>query len=73
MSLINTRIIQIDLSQIVHELQRLNDNLEEVFHINRREIVPNVDFDPDDYSSVMYTNEEEELIAEHVGRRVIGQ
>jgi hypothetical protein len=73
MSLINARIVQIDLSQLVHEFQRLNNNLEEVFHIGRKEIIPNVDFDPDDYSSVMYSNEEDELIAQHVNKKVIGR
>lgn len=73
MSLINTRIVQIDLSQIVRQLERLNNNLEEVFSINRPEVVPERDFDPDDYSSVMYSDEDEELINQHIKNRIIGQ
>lgn len=73
MSLINTRIVQIDLSQIVHELKRLNTNLEEIFQINSPTLEPGRDFDPDDYSSVLYSNEENELIAEHVDKNSIGR
>ena len=71
MAFLNTRIVQIDLSQIVHELKRLNNNLEEIFQINSPEVVPYRDFDPDDYSSVLYSNEDEELIAEKVRQNII--
>jgi len=72
MSLINTRIVKLDVSPIVQELQRLNRNLEEIFQINAPVLVPNEDFDPDDYSSVMYTDEEAELVDEQVRRRILG-
>ena len=73
MSLINTRVVQVDLSQIVKQLERLNNNLEQVFHIDRPDLVPNVDFDPDDYSATLYSDEESELIDQHVRNRIIGR
>lgn len=73
MSLINTRIVQVDLSQIVHELKRLNSNLEEIYQINKPTVEPGRDFDPDDYSSVMYTSEEDELVSEQVTKNSIGR
>lgn len=72
MSLIKTRIVQIDLSQVVSELKRLNNNLEQMFQINAPMLEVGRDFDPDDYSSVMYSSEEAELITERLGHKIIG-
>lgn len=72
MSLISTRVVKLDLSEIVHELKRLNNNLEQVFQINKPQLEPGIDFDPDDYSSVLYSDEEEELVEQHVGKMVAG-
>lgn len=72
MSLFNTQVVQADLSLLVREFQRLNSNLEQIFQINSPEVEPGRDFDPDDYSSVMYSNEEDELIKQHVSKVIPG-
>lgn len=72
MALINNRTIKLDVSEIVTELRRLNYNLEQIFAVNKPEVVPNRDFDPDDFSSVSYTNEEEELVQQHLNKRIGG-
>lgn len=73
MALINTRVINIDLSQIVHELKRLNSNLEQIYQINAPTVEPGRDFNPDDYSSVLYTSEEDELVSEQISKNSIGR
>lgn len=72
MSLISQRIIKLDVSEIVLELKRLNNTLEQIFQVDRPQAVPGVDFDPDDYSSVLYSNEEDELVQQHVDKLVAG-
>lgn len=72
MALINRRIIRLDVSEVVTELKRLNYNLEKIFQIDSPEVVPERDFDPDDFSSVSYTSETDELIQQHLNKRIGG-
>lgn len=72
MSFISTRVIQIDVSGIELQLKRIADAVENALGIGKPSIEPGVDFDPDDYSSVLYTDEEQELIQERLSRRVAG-
>lgn len=72
MSLISRRVINLDVSEIVSELKRLNHNLEQIFQIDSPRAIPGQDFDPDDFSEVLYTSEEDELIQQHLDRRIAG-
>jgi hypothetical protein len=72
MSLINQRIIKLDVSEIVGELKRLNHNLEQLFQIDKPQAQPYLDFDPDEFSSVSYPDEESDLIQQHMDRHVAG-
>jgi len=72
MALISQRIIKLDVSEIVSELKRLNYNLEKIFQIDSPQIVPDRDFDPDDYSSVSYSDENAELVEQHLANRIGG-
>ncbi len=72
MALINQRVIKLDVSEIVTELKRLNYNLEKIFQVGAPELVPDQDFDADDFSSVSYYDEEAELIQQHLDKRIGG-
>lgn len=72
MALLNQKIIKLDVSEIVTELRRLNYNLEKIFQVNAPVIEPGRDFDPDDFSSVTYSDEEAELIEQHLNKRIGG-
>lgn len=72
MALINQRIIKLDVSEIVSELKRLNNNLERIFHVDEPQLTPGVDFDADDYSSVVYSDEDAELVQQHLDNRIGG-
>ena len=72
MSFVSTRVVKIDVSGIELQLKRIADALEFGLGIGKPSIEPGVDFDPDDYSSVLYTSEESELIQEKLNRRVAG-
>lgn len=72
MALISQRVIKLDVSEIVSELKRLNYNLEKIFQVGQPEVVPDRDFDPDDFSSVSYTDETAELIEQHLANRIGG-
>lgn len=72
MALLSQRIVKLDVSEIVAELKRLNYNLEKIFQINSDKLVPDRDFDADDFSSVSYTDEVEELVQQHLDNRIGG-
>jgi hypothetical protein len=72
MALISQRIIKLDVSEIVTELKRLNYNLEKIFQVDSKEITPVRDFDPDDFSSVSYSDEVEELVQQHLDKNIGG-
>ena len=79
MALINQRVMKLDTSEIVAELKgfvaelkRLNYNLENIFHVNAPELVPDRDFDADDFSSVSYSDEVNELVQQHLDKRIGG-
>lgn len=72
MALINQRIIKLDVSDIVSELKRLNYNLEKIFQVDAPEVVPGRDFDPDEFSSVSYSDEIGELVEQHLNKRIGG-
>lgn len=72
MSFINTRVVQVDLRGVETQLKRIADAMELALSIGKPEAIPYKDFDPDDFSAVIYTNEEDELIQEKLARRIAG-
>lgn len=71
MAILSHRTIRLDVSEIVTELRRLNHNLEQLFQTNAPKATPE-DFDVDEYCSVSYFNEEQELIDQHIHNTVGG-
>jgi hypothetical protein len=71
MAFLSHRTIKLDVSELTSEIKKLREVIENVL-LEKPQLEPGVDFDPDDYSSVLYTNEEEELIKQHMDRRVAG-
>jgi hypothetical protein len=65
-----SKITNLNVSGIEYQLSRIATALEAL--IEKPQIQPNIDFDPDDYSEVSYTNEEEELVAQHLSHRIAG-
>ncbi len=65
----------LEVSGVEFHLDRIATALEEIVKhlaIGHPQIIPGQDFDPDDFSSVSYSNEEEELIQQHLDKRVGG-
>lgn len=72
--LIQGKIVNMDmevLARIELQLTRIADILEHALKY-KPEAIPNVDFDPDDYSGVVYTDEEQELVQQHLNKRIAG-
>lgn len=70
--LIQSKITNVELAGIEHQLKRIADALEANLGYNRPDVQPGRDFDPDEYSSVSYTDEEAELVQQHLDKRVGG-
>lgn len=68
--LIQTKTTNVNLEGIEFQLKRIADILEVAFA--QPNSVPYQDFDPDDYSEVLYVDEEQELIDQHLKKRVGG-
>lgn len=68
--LIQSKITNIELAGIEHQLKRIADILELAFA--QPVAIPNQDFNPDDYCEVSYVNEEQELVQQHLDKRVGG-
>lgn len=72
MSLIRVRTIKLDVSELVEEIRKLRMAVEGVLQLDKPVAQPYVDFDPDDYSSVLYSDETKELVQQHLDKRVAG-
>jgi hypothetical protein len=76
MALINQKKIVLDTSSIERELSRIANLLEQVLVaqgvLTDETPIDLENIDPDDYSSVLYTDENEELIQQHLAKRVGG-
>ena len=71
MAFLSHRTIKLDVSELTAEIRKLREVIEEVL-LEKPPLQPGVDFDPDDYSSVLYSDEEKELFQQHLNRRVAG-
>lgn len=65
-----SKITNVELAGIEYQLNRIATALESL--LEKPQIVPGQDFDPDDFSSVSYSDEEEELVQQHLDNRIGG-
>lgn len=68
--LFQSKITNVEVSGIEYQLKRIADALESL--LPKVPIVPERDFDVDDFSSVSYIDEGQELIDQHLAKRVGG-
>jgi hypothetical protein len=60
----------VNVTGVELQLMRIADALESL--LEKPQLVPGPGFDADDYSEVVYTNEEEELVQQHLDKRIGG-
>lgn len=70
--LFQSKITNVELAGIEHQLKRIADALEANLGYGKPDIQPGRDFDPDDFSGVAYTDEEADLIQQHLDKRIGG-
>lgn len=68
--LFQSKITNLEVNGIEFQLKRIADALESL--LAKPEIVPGRDFDPDEFCEVYYTDEEADLIQQHLDKRVGG-
>lgn len=68
--LFQNKTIKLEVTGIEFQLKRIADALESL--LAKPQIIPGQDFDPDDFSEVVYTDEEQELIDQHLNKRIGG-
>ncbi len=70
--LFQSKTTKVELEGIEFQLKRIADALESLLNINKPELVPGRDFDPDDFCEVTYSDEEKELVDQHLNKRIGG-